>query len=532
MNNQHLQDVTQVLTWLLSFILLRAVTIWASEKLAGNVALDTKQDVRKKLIRHLTNLGPAYLQGQKSGELAATVMEGVDALDPFFGQYLPQAALAACIPLTILFFILPVDLLSGLVLLVTIPLLPLFMWLVSRVAEKATQRQWKTLSRISAYFLDVIQGLKTLKILGQARRQVDQIEKASRHFREATLAVLRITFLSALVLELLSTLGTALVAVEIGLRLLRGNLQFQQGLFILILAPEFYLPFRLLGLRFHAGMAGLTSAKRIFEILDTPTSHVVAGNRVLTHQEKTINHGTIRFEKIGYYYPGRAEPALQDISLELPVNKITALVGKSGAGKSTLAGLLLRFIEPSQGSITISGKDIAGYPEEVWRTHLAWVPQVPTLFHGTIGKNLLLAKPSASLEELRTAIQRADLLDFLEILPQGFETQVGEGGTLLSAGQLQRLALARAFLKDAPLLILDEPTSNVDALQEQKLVECMLELMEGRTTLLIAHRLNTIRSAHQIAYLEAGRLVEMGKFEDLVKPGGEFYKLLRQGVMA
>ena len=529
-----LADVSGFLKVVLAAIFLRALMTWGSERFASSLALRIKSDLRMRLVHHLAALNPAYTQNQKTGELTATAMEGVEALEAYFSLYLPQLALAAFIPLTILLLIFPIDPLTGLVFLLTAPLIPLFMWLIGKAAESMTQRQWQTLSRLSAYLLDVIQGLTTLKLLGQSLHQSERIQKASDHYRDATMRVLRIAFLSALTLELVSTLSTAIVAVEIGLRLLYGRMDFQQALFILVLAPEFYLPLRLLGLRFHSGISGTSAARRIFEILDTPLSQA----SILSTQTWPVtfppkkDYPGIRFEHVGYTYTARNLPAISDVSLEIPNGQVTALVGLSGAGKSTLAAMLLRFIEPDQGKIRVDGQFLGSISPAEWRQNLSWVPQLPTLFNSSLAENLLLAKPGASPTELEAACQKADLLDFIQSLPLGLSTQIGERGTRLSGGQAQRLSLARAYLRDAPLLILDEPTSSLDPLQERSLLDSIHDLVHGRTTLLVAHRLNTVRQAANIVVLESGRVVETGTHASLLKAGGVYASLLQAGVLA
>ena len=249
--------------------LTRAALVWGGEVAANRVADRVKHDLRARLVAHLLDLGPAYARGERSGELTNTVVEGIEALDAYFRQYLPQLALAALVPLTVLLFVFPLDWLSGLILLLTAPLIPLFMWLIGNAAEALTRRQWTSLSRMSAHFLDVLQGLTTLKVLGRSREQIQIIAQISDRYRQATMGVLRVTFLSALVLEMVATLSTAVVAVQIGLRLLYGSLLFEEAFFVLLLAPEFYLPLRMLGTRFHAGMAGVAAAQRIFEVLET-----------------------------------------------------------------------------------------------------------------------------------------------------------------------------------------------------------------------------------------------------------------------
>lgn len=528
-----LAEVSGLLKVLLGVVVLRGLTTWAAERFAGGLALRIKSDLRTRLVSHLAALNPVNLQNQKTGELTATAMEGVEALEAYFSQYLPQVALAAFIPLTILVLVFPIDPLTGLVFVLTAPLIPLFMWLIGKAAESMTQRQWHTLSQLSAYLLDVIQGLTTLKMLGRSLDQSGRIQKASDNYRDVTLRVLRIAFLSALTLELLSTLSTAIVAVEIGLRLLYARMSFQQALFILVLAPEFYLPLRLLGLRFHSGMSGTSAARRIFEILDTPLpdARIPVARSLPSHLQHVKGRDGIRFEQVGYTYTQRSLAAVTGVTLEIPSGKVTALVGQSGAGKSTLAAMLLRFIEPDQGIIRVDGQPLGSLPAAEWRQTLGWVPQMPTLFRGSLKDNLLLAKPGASTPELESACWKADLLDFIQSLPEGFSTTIGESGTRLSGGQAQRLALARAYLRDAPLLILDEPTSSLDPLQERRLLDSIHNLMNQRTTLLIAHRLSTVRQADNIIVLDSGRVVESGSHDSLLKSAGTYASLVQAGAL-
>jgi ATP-binding cassette, subfamily C, bacterial CydCD len=519
-----LGDVWPALRSLLFIIAGRAFLSWVSDFTASTVAIRVKTDLRERLFAHLFKLGPAYARGERTGELSSTVVEGVEALDAYYSQYLPQLVVSALVPLSILFFVFPIDVLSGVVLLLTAPLIPFFMVLIGKVAESLTKRQYETLSRLSAHFLDSLQGLTTLKYFGASKSHVKTIARVSDNFRDTTLGVLRVTFLSAFVLELIATISTAIVAVEIGLRVLYGQMPFQPALFVLILAPEFYLPFRMLGLRFHAGMAGTSAAKRIYTILDLP---LPIGSESAQPMPATAP-ASIVFESVTFTYPGETQPALKDIRLHLRAGQRVALVGASGAGKSTLASLLLRFAEPDKGCINIDGLNLNSLSADSWREHIAWVPQKPYLFHDTIAANIRIADPHATHEQVAAAADAANLRNFIESLPDQYETIVGEAGARLSSGQAQRLALARAFLKDAPILILDEPTSSLDPEQEALLEEAVSRLMAGRTVLTIAHRLNTVFSADQIIVLEAGRVVENGTHAELLRQAGVYSRMVSQ----
>jgi ATP-binding cassette subfamily C protein CydD len=536
-----LHDVQPGLLILLTLALVRAALTWGGEVAAQRVAGRVKSQLREYLSAHLLALGPAFARDERSGELSNTITEGVEALDAYLSQYLPQLALAALVPLTILTFVFPLDLLSGLVLLLTAPLIPLFMVLIGSVTAALTRRQWTALSRMSAHFLDVLQGLTTLKLLGRSREQLQTIAQVSDRFRQTTMGVLRVAFLSALVLELVATISTAVVAVEVGLRLLYGRLAFEQAFFVLLLAPEFYLPLRLLGSRFHAGTSGLAAAQRIFEILDqgrwTPTgdegkpqARPVSG-AIQPIYQSTRPRGVpstfhIRFQDVHYAYDGGERPALKGVSFQIMAGQRVALVGPSGAGKSTIAQLLLRFIEPQRGAITVDGIRLGDLERSAWRVQVAWVPQNPYLFHASVADNIRLARPDASLEQVIQAARQAHAHAFIQALPQGYDTLIGERGARLSGGEAQRVALARAFLKDAPLLILDEATAHLDPGHQALIQEAITRLLRSRTALIIAHRLRAVYDADQILVLAGGRVTEAGSHAALLEQGGLYQRLV------
>ncbi|MFC2023382.1 thiol reductant ABC exporter subunit CydD [Chloroflexota bacterium] len=505
--------------------LVRASLTWGSEASAQRVAGSVKARLWKRLARRLLRLGPAYAMGERSGELANTVLVGVDALDAYFRQYLPQLAFAALIPAAVLLVVFPLDWLSGLVLLLTAPLLPIFMWLIGSAAEEMTKGQWISLSRMSAHFLDVLQGLATLKTLGRSRAEIRTIALVSNRFRRATMGVLRVAFLSALVLEMVATLSTAVVAVQIGLRVLYGRLAFDEALFVLIVAPQFYLPLRMLGARFHSGMEGVAAAQRIYEVLETAPEDPVPGGLNGADVDAEPVRCDLRFSEVFYAYEHGQRPALNGASFEIAAGQNVALVGPSGGGKSTVASLLLRFIEPQQGRIEVDGRCLQCMSPGTWREQVAWVPQSPYLFHGTVVENIRLARPDAPLEDVVKAAESAHARAFIEKLPQSYDTHIGERGARLSGGQAQRIALARAFLKDAPLLVFDEATANLDPETEDLIQEAILRLLEGRTALIIAHRLRTVAHADRIMVMEGGRVVEEGTHATLLQRGGLYSRM-------
>lgn len=515
-----LAEVGGQLRSLLFLILARGVLVWLGDLSGGVGAARIKADLRERLFAHLMKVGPYRNLREGAGSSATAIMEGGDSLDAYFKRYIPQIALAALIPLTILYFLFPVDILSGSILLVTAPLIPLFMYLIGDMADKKTQEQYKLLSRLSSHYLDIIQGLKTLKVLGRSKEQGEAIRETSEKYADITLEVLKIAFLSALTLELLSTLSTAIVAVEIGLRLLKGGIDFRHALFILILAPEFYMPLRKLGLYFHDGMAGIAAAEKIYSLMALPTSAATKGIVERDFIEK------IEFRDVKFSYEEGREKSLEGVSFQIERGQKAALVGVSGAGKTTIVNLLMRFAAPESGEILVDGVDLQSLDVDVWRNQTAFVSQSPMIFYGTLGDNLRFGKPEASEEELNEAIEKARLGSFVDSLPDGVDTGIGERGFRLSGGQAQRLAVARAILKDAPFMILDEPTANLDPKNEKELQASLKALMKGRTVLVVAHRLTTVLDADKIFVVNEGRIVERGKHAELLQIGGVYAGLV------
>jgi len=541
-----LAELSGLLALWLGAACLRQLCAWGADVAGNALAWQVKTVVRQRLSQRLLALGPLGLRGEQTGELSSLALEGIDGLEAYFSQYLPGIFLAALTPLLFLVFIFPIDPLSGVVLLVTAPLIPLFMVLIGGWSQSLTRRQWQSLSRMSAYFLDVIQGLSTLKLLGRSRAQVQGIAQTSERFRQATMGVLRVSFLSALALEMIATLSTAIVAVEIGLRLLYGRMSFEPAFFILVLAPEFYLPLRQLGARFHAGMSGAAAAQRLFTFLDVPVTSEGEVPSPLPPAPLiwTPDHSpNIQVDGVHFSYAGmdggEAEQpaALAGVSLDLPAGRVTALVGPSGSGKSTLAALLLGLAVPATGRILVDGQDLALFSMDSWRQGIAWVPQNPYLFSGSVAENLRMARPQASLEELQEAARLAEAHDFIQALPKGYDTPLGERGARLSGGQAQRLALARAFLRRAPLIILDEPTAHLDSESEAAVQAALARLMTAPavtpagstpTVLVIAHRLNTVRQAHQIVVLEHGQVADAGSHADLLNRSDLYRRMLEE----
>lgn len=519
-------DLEQVIGWmepLFVIMLGRSVVVWFSEVTAHGLATCIKADVRQRVLTCLLDLGPVYTSSQQTGELVNVLVEGIENLEPYFAKFLPHLCTALLVPVVILTWVFPIDLGTGIILLVTAPLIPIFMILIGRMAEKLNKKQWETLSRLSAHFLDVLQGLTVLKIFGRSVEQVQVIARMSTAFRDTTLGVLKVAFLSALVLELVATISTALVAVTIGLRLLYFQMEFTPAFFLLLLAPEFYSPLRQLGANFHAGMAGVAAAERIFGILSLASQQVDDCEKAAVTPSGQVE---IVIENVYYAYDGGARPALQGLSLEIKAGQQVALVGASGSGKSTLASLLLLFMRPDQGHIYINGICLSRLKREEWLTQVAFVPQAPHLFNRTVADNIRLGKEKASLPEVIQAASNAGAHEFIMALPQGYETVVGEGGQGLSGGQCKRLAIARAFLQDAPFLLLDEATAGLDPQSEAVIEEALLRLKAGRTVLIIAHRLTTVYHADSIVVVHQGQVAEVGKHNELMSNKGLYYELV------
>jgi len=523
LGGQDLVKVRPLLFILLGVIIIRAIFLWISEMTAYFAAARIKFSMRKELLAHLYLLGPLYVKGRQTGELVNLLSEGIEALEAYFARYLPQLVLAALIPLVILGFIFPLDILSGLILFCTAPLIPLFMILIGKWAEAVTQKQWDVLNRMNAHFFDVLKGLATLKLFGREMFQKEIISLVSNRFRKTTLEVLRIAFLSTLTLELIATLSTAIVAVSLGLRLVYGKVSFEEAFFILLLAPEFYLPLRNLGSQYHAGISAVSAALDMFRILDEPLWAGSEAKRLLPPKATRLE---ISFQNVYFCYDKGARSALEGVSFEICHGETVALIGPSGGGKSTITNLLLGFIEPERGQILINDIPLNRIKREDLYTLIAYVPQNPYLFQGTILDNIRLANPVASLEEVKRAAELANAHRFIEDLPQGYDTSVGEGGAGLSGGQIQRLAIARAFLKNAPLIILDEATAGLDPENETEVQEALGNLLKNRSVLVIAHNLWTVYKLDRILVLDKGKIVEAGSHQELSKKKGVYYSLV------
>jgi thiol reductant ABC exporter CydD subunit len=482
---------------------VRGALAWSFEVAGRRAASTVLSELRLELLERRLRGSPAAVDGVAGGEIAAAAVQGVDALEAYFARYLPQVVLACTVPIAVLIWVGAIDLESAAVMLVTLPLVPLFMWLIGRYTEHRTRERWQSLRLLSTHFLDVVRGLPTLRAFNRGRAQAASIADVSERYRRATMGTLRASFLSGSVLELAATLGVALVAVTVGVRLVDGDLGLQAGLTVLVLAPELYLPLRRLGAEFHASADGAEVANRIFALLDAPTESPCGGSAL----PPSPADAPVCLEGVSYCYPARPGLVLDAVDLELRPGETTALVGESGSGKTTICALLLRLVEPAAGRITVGGVDLADCDTSVWRQLVAWVPQRPSLVRGTVAENILLGDPSADGERVREAAVQAGAEGFVRALPDGYETVVGDGGRPLSAGERRRLALARAFLRDAPLIVLDEPTADLDPASANLVAEAVERLCADRTVLVVAHRPELARLADRIFVIEDGTVL-------------------------
>ncbi|MGW1685450.1 thiol reductant ABC exporter subunit CydD [Streptomyces albidoflavus] len=486
-------DLTTPLLLLVAVALGRALVSWLTELAAHRASAAVTSELRMRLVERAGQLGPGWLGDRRTGSLIALATRGVDALDDYFARYLPQLGLAVVVPVAVLARIVTEDWVSAAIIVVTLPLIPLFMALIGWATQSRMDRQWGLLSRLSGHFLDVVAGLPTLKIFGRAKAQAESIRRITHDYRRATLRTLRIAFLSSFALELLATLSVALVAVTIGMRLVHGDMDLYTGLVILVLAPEAYLPLRQVGAQYHAAAEGLAAAEEVFAVLETPVPHTGT---------QAPPAGALAFEGVTVRYPGRDAPAVREATFTVEPGETVALVGPSGCGKTTLLQAALGFVAPAEGRVTVGGTDLAEVDREQWHQRIAWVPQRPQLFAGTVAENVRLARPDASEVEVALALEQAGAREFVAGLPAGAETELGEDGAGLSAGQRQRVALARAFLADRPVLLLDEPTASLDGASEEAVVEAVRRLAVGRTVLLVVHRPALLAVADRVVRLD------------------------------
>lgn len=525
LKGQTFQEILPLLGGLFFILLVRSFIPYFSGKIGIQLGSNAKQQFRQKLIAHFVkNPVSASLKGQ-SGQKVSVLMDAIDEVDSYFSSYIPQVIRSAIIPLIIIIFVFIEHVNSGLIMLVTSPFIPIFMVIIGMQTKKKSEEQMEELAAFSGRFLDTLQGLVTLKLFAKAKQQKHTIQTSSLRFRDATMEILKVAFMSSFMLELISMLAIGLVALEVALQLIVfDGISFFKAFFVLVLAPEYFTSLRELGTAFHNGKSSMGAAQKVEEELEKDKeANRVWGTRPLA---KTSIPVQIELQGVGFQY-GEDQFSLQPIHTSfLPLTK-NAIVGKTGSGKSTLLHLIAGIIIPSEGQILVDGKPLWNYQEEDWFRQLSYISQHPYIFAGSIADNITIGnKTEISRKAIERAAEQAGILEMITSLDNGFDTLVGEGGRGLSGGEKQRLALARAFLKKPTIVLFDEPTVGLDLKTERVLQSSIQKLAETATVITVAHRLHTIKDADHILFLDNGQLIAEGTHEKLLQNVDEYREMV------
>ena len=502
-------------------IIVRLLAHYIQESVANRLGSAVKATFRERALEHMFKLGVQHKE--RHGDVIHMLTDGLEQVDAYVARYIPQILYAIMIPLIMGIAIVDTLPIIGIILIITVPLIPFFMILIGKQADRLNKEQWERMSFLSGHFLDVLQGITTLKLFGRAKDQIKVIGRLSEEFKDSTLRVLRVAFLSALVLELVSTISTALIAVYLGLTLLDGEISFFSAFFILLLAPEFYTPFRQLGAAFHTGMAGKTSILKYEEFMNRQPSLPIGGQSQLKGKVQAIE-----IKDLTFTYED-SENGVQHISLEAKRNFPIMLVGESGAGKSTIAHIIGGFLTAPKGSVTIDGLDLCDIDIEWWRQQITYVSQHPHIMKGTL-REVLSFGMDISDKEILDACKEVQLLDVISRHTDGLDAVIGEGGLGLSGGERQRVALARAFLRKGQVLILDEVTAHLDVKTESIISTAIQRLMKAKIVIIIGHRLQTMHWASKLYVLKQGIIIQQGSYEELVAVDGYFKDLVASGL--
>lgn len=509
--------------FLLAF-LVRHVTELLKQKLSSHFAERTGTEVRKQLMDTLFQYGPRFAKSEGTGNLVTLVLEGIGQFRTYIELFLPRMISTAVTPSLLLVYIFTLDVTSGIILVVTMPILIAFLILVGLAANQQTKRQWASYRTLSNHFVDSLRGLETLKFLGISRRHIETIRQVSDKYRSATMRTLRVAFLSSFALDFFTMLSVATVAVSLGLRLIEGNMMLVTALTVLILAPEYFQPVRMVGADYHATLNGKEAGQAIQSIIDRkeerrPSPQLPSSFAWTSESSLTLSSIGVRYEKAG-------ASSLKDVSLTINGFSKIGIIGESGAGKSTLIDILAGFLHPTSGRFHLNGIELSSLADELWRKQTTYIPQHPYLFSLSLADNIRFYHPDASREEIERAVSAVGLSPFVERLPHGLDERIGDGGRQLSGGQEQRVALARAFLSARPILLFDEPTAHLDIETEYELKETMLRLFKDKLVLMATHRMHWMPHMDLVIVLDKGRVVEVGTHEELLAKKGAYFELM------
>ncbi|WP_243292761.1 thiol reductant ABC exporter subunit CydD [Bacillus sp. FJAT-47783] len=522
-HNGSIEEASRSLFFFIFMFLIRYALHHIKQKKVYHYAVTLGAELRKEVLHALFHLGPRVSKQLGTGNIVTLLQEGISQFKQYIMLFLPKMVHMTIIPAMIVLYIFMLDRTSAIILIVTLPILVLFMILLGLAAQKKADAQWSMYRVLSNHFVDSLRGLETLKYLGLSKGHTKNISNVSERYRKATMGTLKVAFLSSFAMDFFTMLSVATVAVFLGLRLVDGDMVLQPALTILILAPEYFLPVREIGSDYHATLNGQEAGKKLMGILSMPRFQ----EEVKKPMDRWNEEGELQLHSIVVQHDKDSPPSLNNVSLTVKGLKKIGIVGESGAGKSTFIDLIGGFVQANEGTIQIGGQTFTHLQREEWQKQLIYIPQHPYLFQDTIFNNMTFYYPDASLEEVEWAIEQAGLTELIEELPNGLDEKIGEGGRELSGGQAQRVAVARAFLENRPILLLDEPTAHLDIETEYDVKEKLLELFKGKLVFLATHRLHWMLEMDYIFFLQEGEIKEVGTHEQLMRMKGHYYQMVK-----